>query len=68
MIENTEGRWKPDELSRMPTVQLLAIFAPDTTEQDALGKVNKIRARKGLPPITALIGKVKHGGTESNTR
>ena len=50
------------EIGRIPSVQLMAIFAPaaqPNAEFEVLKKVNVIRGKKGLPPLAKLIGKTK---------
>lgn len=65
MLTKEGSRWTLAEISRIPSVQLMAIFAPKqqslNTEFEVLKKVNAIRESKGLPPLTRLMGKKAKG-------
>lgn len=55
-MQKTEWRWKPMEIARIPTVQLIAMFA-QVNETHTLEIVNRVRAKKGFPPLARLYGK-----------
>ena len=59
LLEKYPG-WTPETISNLPLTQLMALFGPGPENKfgsmaEALPAINKIRAEKGLPPITKLV-------------